>query len=389
MKHVALQTHPPKWVELILTSGYALLIGGLCLQVGLHLNRWISCTLCLRAGGLLFVLMAAFFIMSMVVGKTYLVAGGRMRTYLCGVSTFLMIWLGTAFLLADLASLLLRWTGLLPDAAAWCRWSGTVCVLTVAVLTVAGLIQRTRIRVVHETFPLVEGTCRMVLLSDLHIGYYVGAKHIRKVVDAVNGLHPDVVVISGDIINAGNTNECPELEQVEALLASIEADVYAVVGNHDPDVQDAAFQVFLKASHIHLLEDAVYTTDKFHLVGRTTCTKPRKALREILPTPSLPEIVLDHDPQGIREAVPAKASCILCGHTHKGQVFPLNLFVRMAYSKEETWGCSKMQDTYTVVTAGAGYFSMPMRLGSSCEVVCLDIGRADPCPSDTDYSKDQ
>lgn len=375
MKDLLQQFHGSKWLRLLLTVGYALLIGGLCLYVGQHLSHWIFCMLGLQAGQGIFLLMAMFFLMSMVVGKTYLVAKSRIRTYLCGISTFLMIWLGTAFLLTDLLSLLLRWIGLLPDQAHWCRWSGTVCVLGVVVLAVCGLIQRTRIRVVCKSLPLVEGACRLVLLSDLHIGYYVGAKHIQKMVDAVNQLNPDLVVISGDLINAGNTQECPELCQVEALLASINAEVYAVVGNHDPDVEDAAFQTFLEASQIHLLEDAVYTNDQLHLVGRTTCTKPRKALREILPRPILPEIVLDHDPQGIREAVQERASCVLCGHTHKGQVFPLNLLVRLVYSQAETWGCSHIADTYTVVTAGAGYFSMPMRLGSSCEVVCLDLGQ--------------
>ena len=53
-------------------------------------------------------------------------------------------------------------------------------------------------------------------------------------------------------------------------------------------------------------------------------------------------------------------------------MFPLNLFVRFLYKKDETWGMAKVGNTTSVVSAGAGFFSMPMRVGSDSEVVLLD-----------------
>ena len=362
-----------KWVTPAATIGYILGIALLSCYVGLRLNRWIFLAFRWDTTWLITFLMGSFFCASMVVGKKYLVAGGPIRTWLCGVSTFVMIWLGIAFLATDVFCRLTRQTGL-EDI----RRTGWWVVLFVLVLSVLSFHHRKAIRVRKIPLPLVEGRCRMVLLSDLHIGYYVGKRHMAQIVRRVNALKPDVVVISGDLINAGNTAECRQLPQVALLLHKIDAPVYAVTGNHDPDASDETFRTFLKTANVRLLDDEVETCDQYHLVGRSTCTKPRKPLTELLPDRSRPVIVLDHDPQGIREAIDAKADLVLCGHTHRGQVFPLNLFVRLVYSAQQVYGLSTVDSTTAYVTAGAGYFSMPMRLGSTCEIVSFDLGTAPP-----------
>lgn len=367
--HISLQ-QAPKWLKLLITIGYILGLALMSLYVGWRLDRWIFAALRIDFSVGLTIFMGGFFLMSIILGRHYLVAGGPLRTYLCGISTFVMIWLSLGFLAADCIGFLTHQSSL-----AYVRSSGRTVLFAVLVLSVFSFLHRTSIRVTHENFPLTDGPCRMVLISDLHIGYYVGPKHIAALVKKINGLKPDFVVVSGDMINAGNTLECRHITKVTALLKNIKAPVYAVVGNHDPDVDDKDFQAFLRASNINLLEDQVFTSDQFQLVGRTTCTKPRKPLRDILPEPSLPEIVLDHDPQGIKEATADRANLVLCGHTHNGQVFPLNLFVRAVYTKAETYGRGQQENTFSFVTSGAGYFSMPMRLGSSCEIVAMELGK--------------
>lgn len=83
--------------------------------------------------------------------------------------------------------------------------------------------------------------------------------------------------------------------------------------------------------------------------------------------------MLDHDPIGIQEAREQGCQCVLCGHTHKGQIFPLNLLVSFLYPKEQLWGMGTKDGTTSIVSAGAGYFSMPVRLGSDTEIVCIDL----------------
>ncbi len=251
----------------------------------------------------------------------------------------------------------------------------------------------------------------LVLISgDLIIGHFVGKKHIQNLVAQVNRLKPDLVLISGDLINAGNTNECPDIDQVARELEGLRTEhgVFAVTGNHDPAPEDPDFRRFLRRARIHLLEDKTCDAvtgnhdpapedpdfrrflrrarihlleDKtcdagpVQLVGRKSKIRPRAALTELMEscTGEKPVVVLDHDPIGIQEARQAGADCVLCGHTHRGQVFPLDLLVRLLYPKEELWGMGRKGKTTSIVSAGAGYFSMPMRLGSDSEIVCIDL----------------
>ncbi len=364
-------------LQAALTLGYGLCWGLVCVYLTLRVSRWLSLLLhrpCVLPTALVFL---AFCAMSMAMGKTYMVGRHRWSTYLCGVSTFLVLYLSMSVVLSDLIRLVLGLAG--ADQTRAFRVLGWGCLLFTLGAACAGFCHAQRIKLVNHSLVcsgLTEPR-RLVLLSDLHIGYYVGVRHIQKVVEQVNRLLPDLVVISGDIINAGNTRECPELDQVARLLSQLQAreGVFAVVGNHDPDVSDPDFQQFLNDAHITLLEDQVWSDGRLQLVGRTTRTKPRKELDQLTADldPRLPVAVVDHDPLGSRDVVAAGLQLVLCGHTHKGQVLPLERFVRVLYSRAELWGCTKLKDTYVVVTAGTGYFSMPMRLGSSCEVVCLDL----------------
>ena len=353
-------------------------LGSIYLTV--RVRQWLNLVLGTETGLVVGALFLAYFFISLKVGGHYLVARNRVCTYISGVSTFLVIYLTMAAAVSDLLRLA---AGLVvKDAASRqllflaCGW---LCLIFLVCTTFGAMSQRNRIRImeapVHlEGFP---GRYRIALLSDLHIGYYVGVKHIRRVVEETNRLHPDMVVISGDMINAGNTRECPEIHQVARLLAGLKSGegTFAITGNHDPAVSDPDFQQFLREARITLLEDDVYTNRRFNLVGRATRTHPRQTLDKLKEgtDPALPDIVVDHDPLGVREAAAAGEALILCGHTHRGQVFPLNLFCRIMYSREEFWGQSKVQNTNVIVTAGAGYFSMPMRLGSACEVWSIDL----------------
>ncbi len=83
--------------------------------------------------------------------------------------------------------------------------------------------------------------------------------------------------------------------------------------------------------------------------------------------------MLDHNPGGIKEAIENKVSLVLCGHTHKGQFFPATLFTRFAYGKKDFYGYAQREETQSIVSAGAGYFQMPMRIGSDSEIVLIEV----------------
>ena len=361
---------------------YPWLIGGICLYVGLRMRKWLN--LVFEGETVLAVALIMYGVFRLITDHSgnNLVARDRVRTYLVGLCTFALIYLTMAVAAADLFQLV--YCRFVTDPRARTRMflrCGRLCLLFVIGAGLLASWQKSRIRVVQTQVhrPGFGADYHMVLLSDLHIGYYVGVKHITRMVEQVNALDPDIVVIAGDLVNAGNTRECAEIDQVAKILSRMRSreGTFAILGNHDPDIGDRDFQKFLRDAQITLLDDDIYTCTCCHLVGRNTRTKPRQSLDFLLGGVKhrRPIVVVDHDPLGVPEAVEQRADLILCGHTHKGQVFPLNLFCRAVYPKEQFWGRSRVGETDVVVSAGTGYFSMPMRLGSSCEIWDLTLSR--------------
>jgi len=100
----------------------------------------------------------------------------------------------------------------------------------------------------------------------------------------------------------------------------------------------------------------------------------RKAISEfvICEDKTLPVIVLDHNPANIAEYT-TEADLILSGHTHKGQIFPANLFTKWMYTVDYGYYQEKEGFPHVIVTSGVGVWGMPMRIGTDCEIVSIKI----------------
>lgn len=220
----------------------------------------------------------------------------------------------------------------------------------------------------------------MVLISDLHMGVYVGPQHVRRVVEAVNSLSPDMIVISGDIFDVGNKILKDEqvLQELAMIFREFKAKdgVYAVLGNHDPNVADQRMRDFMQSAGVTLLHNETVRLEQFNLMGRTDdANNIRKPMSRMIKQVDFtkPLIVLDHDPQGMREEANYDVDLVLSGHTHAGQFFPVTLFTRWANGKDYFYGYEKFGKMQGVITSGAGFFQLPVRIGTSNEVVDLRL----------------
>ena len=357
---------------------YSLGILGLCFYVFFRARQFLNLVTGMETG---YVVFGVFILLTVTLSgfsKRFLVGKNRYTTYFAGIISFVLLYFMIAVAVSDgIRFMLLKICrfSVNPDTLGFfLGWAG---ILFVGISLLYGMLHAGKICVKRYPIRVENGgkPYGVVLLSDLHIGYYVGKQHIEKIVKEVNRLDADLVLISGDLINAGNTKECPELKEVEELLSKISAKegVYAVTGNHDPKREDPDFKDFLKESGIRLLEDEVLETKELTVIGRNSRTEARRSLSELTDgCVKRPFVVLDHDPLEIEEARKEGVDYLLCGHTHKGQIFPLNLFLRALYQKEEIWGCTRWGKTTLIVSAGSGYFSMPMRIGTDSEVVFLE-----------------
>ncbi|MGQ9860346.1 MAG: metallophosphoesterase [Thermodesulfobacteriota bacterium] len=216
----------------------------------------------------------------------------------------------------------------------------------------------------------------ILVASDIHLGTIVGEKRLASLCKAVEQLKPDLVLLPGDILD-----EDPRTvmrDSVGDMLRSLRAEhgVYAVTGNHEYiGGVDRACR-YLEEHGIRVLRDqAVLIGGLFYLVGREDRSmsrftgKDRKSLSELLALldKKIPVILMDHQPLQLDEVAQAGVAFQLSGHTHHGQLWPLNLVTSLIY--EVSWGYLKKGDTQFYVSSGYGTWGPPVRIGNHPEMV--------------------
>jgi len=229
---------------------------------------------------------------------------------------------------------------------------------------------------------------RVTLISDTHIGSSVGKPHIGRIVKAVNRTEPDIVCIAGDVFD-GNIDIVNDLEGVIDQLKSINAPlgVYACLGNHDVDRQSFSggsterITEILKKADIAVLQDEVYQIKENLFVAGRKDARPigmkaqRKNAQELLSGIDGTIIMLDHQPAQFAQNEQAGVDLLLCGHTHKGQIFPASIITRFIYKKTGAvdYGYWKGRTMQAVVTSGAGFWGPPVRIGTNSEIAVINL----------------
>lgn len=245
------------------------------------------------------------------------------------------------------------------------------------VYILAGVHAASAIRTTAYTVESAKGPeMRLALVSDLHIGEIIGEKQVARMVEAVNRLDADYILLAGDIFDAG-PGAVADPEAIGACFARLRSrgGVYACLGNHDGGFrgQEAAAAALLERWGVHVLEDEAVVLEDIQIVGRIDRSHSRAAASALTAglDPGRLTVMLDHQPFELQQAREAGVDLLLCGHTHRGQIFPANLITRAMY--EIDYGILRQADFTAIVSSGAGTWGPRMRVGSVCEVVSVDI----------------
>lgn len=303
----------------------------------------------------------------------------RVLVWITGVFLSWLMYFGICILITDITCAVTRLVTGYPysfgpfTAAA----AAAALIFTLTGAAYARIIRTTRYKVTVNK--KLEKPLRIVQLSDIHMGAVAGPRHLQMIKKKVNAAHPDLIVITGDLVNHTDINEFSDLDAASAAFRGMHSPlgIYSVMGNHDPELTDPDFIKFCHDSGIIPIDNKVITVGGCLLAGRTKLVsdaEKREPLIQILQDTEhekLPVIVLDHDPKGIDEAVRCNADLVLCGHTHKGQFFPFSIFTRLVYSRHYFYGIAKHKNTVSIVSSGCGYFQTPVRIGTSSEIVCI------------------
>ncbi|SHK64797.1 hypothetical protein SAMN05216463_10850 [Xylanibacter ruminicola] len=229
---------------------------------------------------------------------------------------------------------------------------------------------------------------KIVMASDLHIGYHNPRKELARWVDMINAENPDFILIAGDIID-GSMRPIIE-ERMAEEFRRLKAPVYACLGNHEFYSGVPGAKQFYKDAGIHLLVDEVATVgpdSSIVVIGRDDRTNMRRKPIQDLVTPESPysslhtphfsykdffyTIVLDHQPYNLDRAEAAGVDFQLSGHTHRGQVWPISWITDRIY--ECSWGSHQRGKTQFYVSSGLGIWGGKFRIGTQSEYVVATL----------------
>jgi len=223
----------------------------------------------------------------------------------------------------------------------------------------------------------------VVAVSDLHLGTIVDKQRLSELVDIIKALNPDIILLPGDVIDG---DPLPFIEQNMASYwhrLAPRYGIYAVPGNHDYiGSNSAAIISSLEKTGIKVLRDeVVLVADSFYLVGRDDkfieyyAGSKRKKLSSILGGKGLDEsrplIVMDHEPVNLEEPWEMGVDLQLSGHTHRGQLAPLNLITQRVFEVDQ--GYLRKGNLQIIVSTGFGTWGPPIRVGSRSEVLDIQI----------------
>ena len=284
---------------------------------------------------------------------------------------FIMLYLAMLFLVLDLG----RLVRLVPRTLLYNNWwtAGAICVAMFVLFLYGNLHYKHKYR---EALSLqsakVSKPVRVVMMSDLHLGYHNRRAELHRWVDMLNAEQPDVILIAGDIID-GSLRPLLE-EDMAQEIRRLKAPVYACLGNHEFYAGEAEAQRFYYDAGIHLLQDGIATVGDLCIIGRDDRTNMRRqSVADLMKQADRSKytILLDHQPYHLEKAEKAGVDFQLSGHTHYGQVWPISWITDAIY--EKSWGSHRRGNTDYYVSSGIGIWGGKFRIGTQSEYVVATI----------------
>jgi uncharacterized protein len=322
------------------------------------------------------------------------------------VSTLLTLgftWLGLVFFLGlllaagDLMRLFygafrLAGKGALPDPqrrkflrsalATAAGWGGLGLSVTALRGASASAVRVKRVEAGLSRWPKALEGYRIAQVSDLHVGPLIGRDFVQSVVEKVNALKPDLVAVTGDLVDETLPRLRDSVEPVRNFRGR--HGVFFVTGNHEYYTGDVdEWLAWLASAGIRPLVNervSIGGPGGFDLAGMDDLSARGPGHRPDLPKalsgrdPSRPVVLMAHQPLAFEQARLMGVDLQLSGHTHGGQVFPFNLVVGLF--QPYLRGLYRRGGSQLYVSCGTGFWGPPMRLGAPSEITEIRISRA-------------
>ena len=233
---------------------------------------------------------------------------------------------------------------------------------------------------------LGQESLKVVLIADSHTGATFDGDGFAKEMEKVQKENPDIVLIAGDFVDDGTSRKdmlrcCRALGELKTTYG-----VYYSFGNHDKGYfrgRSFSYEEMtaeLRANDVTVLEDeAVLVNDSFYIIGRKDRSEEsRMDMQELVKDLDREKymIVIDHQPNDYKAEAEAGVDLVVSGHTHGGQLIPINYIGEWIGVNDSTYGYKKKEATDFVVTSGISDWAIRFKSGTKSEIVVMQI-RAD------------
>ena len=302
-----------------------------------------------------------------------------------------MLWMGASFMLFSAVVVTDVLYALLPlELPSFAKQRALAVFALVGILTGIGvrsaLVPKTkRVEVAIHNWPSALDGLRIVQLSDIHIGPILTSKHAAYLTERANELNPDLVVVTGDLVDGSAEHLAPEVAPFGQLDARLGG--YFVTGNHDfysganswCDVVEALGLQVLRNRHVVISDQgasfALAGVDDHRgdpIRGSGSGEDLHAALDDI--PDGLATVLLAHDPATYKAASRMGVDLQISGHTHGGQIWPFRYAVRM--TTKWVAGLYREGRSQIYVSRGTGFWGPPIRVGAPAEITEITLRRA-------------
>jgi len=262
------------------------------------------------------------------------------------------------------------------------KWYGFAALILAATVSAYAIWNSYKIRTAEIEVGIkgLNQEVKAMHLTDIHLGHFRGEGFLQRIVELTKEQQVDMVLITGDLFDGKIRLYDESLEPLKRLNIP----VYFVAGNHDRYSGVDQVKNKLQATGVKVLENEVVSLAEFQIIGLAhmladTVTYDMHTSDEYATIKSVlaglqteadkPTILLHHSPDGIQYANEKGVDLYLAGHTHGGQLFPINYLGELLYTYNK--GLFNYKGTKIYVSQGAGTFGPPMRFGTNSEITLV------------------
>ena len=335
-----------------------------------------------------FILLAAAYVFGRIMERVYLSVFSDALTWVGSFWLAIMLYGFLLVLMIDIIRVANHFTGFLPQFLYSVQGKTNLLYLSmtlVGIIVLAGHINAIMPRVnniILEVDKQANGLkeLNIAMASDVHMGTLIGPRRTGKLVKMINSQKPDIILLAGDVVDEDlapviRQNLGQSLEKLSAPMG-----IFGITGNHEYIGGAEQAVKYLEGHGITMLRDSVVNVaGAFYVAGREDRDKNRFSGKKRLEVTgllssidhSLPVILLDHQPFALEKATEAGVDLQLSGHTHHGQLWPLNFLTKAIY--EVSMGYKQKGNTHFYVSPGYGGWGPPVRVGNRPEIVMIKL----------------